>query len=158
MSGNEQDSMNMSPNDTSAKGGKSATAGVQFKNGQAAMLKRIVKQTYVFVIVGVVCFLLFIASNIQYSMVQDKQLSCTQYLNQYRLGSKTLTSAVQSYAVTGDITYYNAYMKELNEDKNRDTALEGLKKCNLTDDEWSQLEHISGLSDGLVPLEEEAMQ
>lgn len=49
MSGNEQDSMNMSPNDTSAKGGKSATAGVQFKNGQAAMLKRIVKQTYVFV-------------------------------------------------------------------------------------------------------------
>ena len=34
MSGNEQDSMNMSPNDTSAKGGKSATAGVQFKNGQ----------------------------------------------------------------------------------------------------------------------------
>lgn len=81
------------------------------------MLKRIVKQTYVFVIVGVVCFLLFIASNIQYSMVQDKQLSCTQYLNQYRLGSKTLTSAVQSYAVTGDITYYNAYMKEVNEDK-----------------------------------------
>lgn len=158
MSGNEQDSMNMSPNDTSAKGGKSATAGVQFKNGQAAMLKRIVKQTYVFVIVGVVCFLLFIASNIQYSMVQDKQLSCTKYLNQYRLGSKTLTSAVQSYAVTGDITYYNAYMKELNEDKNRDIAWEGLKKCNLTDDEWSQLEHISGLSDGLVPLEEEAMQ
>lgn len=158
MSGNEQDSMNMSPNDTSAKGGKSATAGVQFKNGQAAMLKRIVKQTYVFVIAGVVCFLLFIASNIQYSMVQDKQLSCTQYLNQYRLGSKTLTSAVQSYAVTGDITYYNAYMKELNEDKNRDIAWEGLKKCNLTDDEWSQLEHISGLSDGLVPLEEEAMQ
>ena len=143
MSGNEQDSMNMSPNDTSAKGGKSATAGVQFKNGQAAMLKRIVKQTYVFVIVGVVCFLLFIASNIQYSMVQDKQLSCTKYLNQYRLGS---------------ITYYNAYMKELNEDKNRDIAWEGLKKCNLTDDEWSQLEHISGLSDGLVPLEEEAMQ
>ena len=158
MSGNEQDSMNMSQNDTSAKGGKSATAGVQFKNGQAAMLKRIVKQTYVFVIVGVVCFLLFIASNIQYSMVQDKQLSCTQYLNQYRLGSKTLTSAVRSYAVTGDVTYYNAYMKELNEDKNRDTAWEGLKKCNLTDDEWSQLEHISGLSDGLVPLEEEAMQ
>ena len=49
-------------------------------------------------------------------------------------------------------------MKELNEDKNRDIAWEGLKKCNLTDDEWSQLEHISGLSDGLVPLEEEAMQ
>ena len=65
---------------------------------------------------------------------------------------------MQSYAVTGDITYYNAYMKELNEDKNRDIAWEGLKKCNLTDDEWSQLEHISGLSDGLVPLEEEAMQ
>ena len=56
MSGNEQDSMNMSQNDTSAKGGKSATAGVQFKTDRQQCLKRIVKQTYVFVIVGVVCF------------------------------------------------------------------------------------------------------
>ena len=79
------------------------------------------------------------------------------YLNQYRLGSKTLTAAVQSYAVTGDQTYYDNYMKELNEDKNRDIAWEGLQKDGLTDNEWALLNHIAEMSNGLVPLEEEAM-
>lgn len=51
------------------------------------------------------------------------------YMNQYRLGSKTLTAAVQPYAVTGDKTYYNN-MKELHEDKNCD-ALPG-KVCSRT--------------------------
>mgnify|MGYP006967174720 CR=1 FL=1 len=44
-------------------------------------------------------------------------------LNQYRLGSKALTYAVQSYAVAGTETYYDDYMAELNEHKNREKAL-----------------------------------
>lgn len=57
------------------------------------------------------------------------------YMNQYRLGSKTLTAAVQPYAVTGDKTYYNN-MKELHEDKNCDIAWESLQQDGLTDNEW----------------------
>ena len=97
--------------------------------GQAAMLKSIVRQTYRIVVVGAVCLALFISSNIYLGIVQTRQLNSTMYLNQYRLGSKTLTSSVQSYAVTGNNTYYNDYMKELNQDKNRDIAWEGLEKC-----------------------------
>ncbi len=126
--------------------------------GQAAMLKSIVRQTYRIVVVGAVCLALFISSNIYLSIVQTRQLNSTMYLNQYRLGSKTLTSSVQSYAVTGNNTYYNDYMKELNQDKNRDIAWEGLEKCGLKSNEWAELEHISSLSEGLVPLEEEAME
>lgn len=127
-------------------------------NGQAAMMKKMVRDTYRIVGVGIVCLLLFVGANISLTMVSNQQLENTMYLDQYRLGSKTLTSEVQSYAITGDKTYYDGYMKELNEDKNRDIAWAGLKENGLKDSEWKELEHIAELSDGLVPIEEEAME
>ena len=125
--------------------------------GQAAMLKKIVKETYRMVGVGIVVLLIFVGACVSLSSMSDKQLENTMYLNQYRLGSKALTAAVQSYAVTADQTYYDAYMKELNEDKNRDIAWDGLQKNGLKSNEWAELEHIAELSNGLVPLEEDAM-
>ena len=76
------------------------------------------------------------------------------YMNQYRLGSKTLTAAVQPYAVTGDKTYYNN-MKELHEDKNCDIAWEGLQQDGLTDNEWEELNHIAEISEILVQMGQE---
>lgn len=108
-------------------------------NGQAAMMKKMVRDTYRIVGIGIVCLLLFVGANISLTMVSDQQLQNTMYLDQYRLGSKTLTSEVQSYAVTGDQTYYDGYMKELNEDKNRDIAWAGLEKNGLKDSEWDEL-------------------
>ena len=66
-------------------------------------------------------------------------METAQFLNQYRLGSKALTYAVQAYAVTGSEEYYNNYMKELNEDKNRDIAWAGLKKNDITQKEWDEI-------------------
>lgn len=127
-------------------------------NGQSAMLQKIVAQTYKVVAVGVLFLVVFVGLNQYSTYCSNIQLENTVYLNQYRLGSKTLTSAVQSYAVTGDSTYYDAYMKELNEDKNRDIAWEGLEKNGLEADEWVMLEDIASMSNGLVPLEEQAME
>ena len=126
-------------------------------NGQAAMMQKIVRDTYRFVGIGIACLILFVGFDVALSRITTTQLENTMYLDQYRLGSKTLTSEVQSYAVTGNQTYYDGYMKELNEDKNRDIAWAGLKANGLKDNEWSELEHIAELSNGLVPLEEEAM-
>ena len=92
------------------------------------------------------------------SAMNVTQINTTAALNQYRIGSKTLTYEVQSYAVTGDETYYNNYMKELNEDKNRDKAIAVLEECGLTDEEWAGLEKIASMSNNLVPLEEAAME
>ncbi|MBR5128267.1 MAG: methyl-accepting chemotaxis protein, partial [Roseburia sp.] len=82
----------------------------------------------------------------------------TMYLNQYRLGSKTLTAEVQSLAVTGLQKHYDNYMYELNEAKNRDIAWAGLQENDITAEEWAKLEEIAAMSNGLVPLEEEAME
>lgn len=127
------------------------------KNGQAAQLNKIVKDTYFIVKVGIVLLIIFTSANIWLSMVNAEQLESTMLLNQYRLASKTLTSEVQSFTVTGDDVHYQNYLKELNEDKNRDIALAGLKKNNITDEEWEQLDYIAELSNNLVPLEEQAI-
>ena len=127
------------------------------KKSQAALLRRLVRQGYIAVGVGTVLLIGFIAFNIGMSKVHEAQLNATVALNRYRNGSKTLTHEVQSYAVTGEDQYRAAYMKELQEDRNREEALETLKKCSITEDEWNSLNQIVSLSENLVPLENAAI-
>ena len=127
------------------------------KNSQSFQLKKIVQQSIIAVAVGAVLLLLSIGTNVWMSRVTDEELETTTYLNQYRLGSKTLTYAVQAYAATGAQEYYDNYMKELNEDKNRDIAWAGLEKNNITDEEWESMNQIAELSNVLVPIEEKAL-
>ena len=127
------------------------------KNSQVARLRKIVKQTNFSLVLGIVLLVLLFFASISYAFVSNEQWESTMYLNQYRLGSKALTTAVQSYAVTGDTMYYDDYMRELITDKNRDVAWAGLEKNNIKDHEWATLNEIASLSNNLVPLEEEAM-
>lgn len=126
--------------------------------GQEYRLQKINQQTKITVIIGVILLAVSIIMNFWYAAMSDEQLETTMALNQYRLGSKTLTATVQSYAVTADQKYYDAYMKELNEDKNRDAAWAVLEKNGITKEEWQKLNHIAEMSQGLVPLEEKAME
>ncbi len=128
------------------------------KESQKAQLQAIRKRANIVLIIGIVLLALSLASNYQMLIAKTRQLTVTMALNQYRLGSKALTAAVQSYAVTGNSEFYDAYMNELNVDKNRDKAIAILEKEGLEEDEWAGLEQIAGLSDGLVPLEEAAME
>ena len=102
------------------------------KNSQVARLRKIVKQTNFSLVLGIVLLVLLFFASISYAVVSNEQLESTMYLNQYRLGSKALTTAVQSYAVTGNKMYYDDYMNELNRDKNRDIALAGLEDRKST--------------------------
>ena len=126
--------------------------------GQAAQMKKLAKQAFLAVGIGVALLIVSMASNFLMSSVQDAQLEVTMALNQYRNGSKALTSAVQSYAVTGNKIYYDEYNNELTVDKNRDKAIAILEENDITDEEWAALNAIAGMSDGLVPLEEAAMK
>lgn len=125
---------------------------------QSARLRILAIQALAAVILGAVLLIGFFLCNSAMSAMNVTQINTTAALNQYRIGSKTLTYEVQSYAVTGDETYYNNYMKELNEDKNRDKAIAVLEECGLTDEEWAGLEKIASMSNNLVPLEEAAME
>lgn len=130
---------------------------VSENKSQAARLKRLVRQAFVSVAVGAVLLLALIFFNMAMSGIHSAQLNTTVALNQYRIASKTLTYDIQSYAVTGEQRYYDGYMKELNEDKNREKALKTLEKCDLKESEWTSLNQIADMSNHLVPLEEQAI-
>lgn len=123
---------------------------------QAQQLRKRVYQTIAAVFCGLVFLILTIGANTKLSIVSKEQLLAAEFANQYRLGSKALTYAVQAYAVTADQKYYDDYMRELEEDKNRDIAWDGLKKLNIKTSEWDYFEKIASLSNGLVPLEQNA--
>ncbi|MDE7312072.1 MAG: methyl-accepting chemotaxis protein [Eubacterium sp.] len=128
------------------------------KNSQEAQLRALVRHAFMVVGAGIILLLGFAIFNLALSNMQSVQLNAALALDQYRVGSKTLTYAVRSYAVTGDQKYCDAYWKELNEDQHRDKAREALKKCGLTNQEWEKLDEIAGLSEHLVPLEEQAIE
>lgn len=136
--------------------GKKAEVGRK-SHGQEAQLRSLVKQAFITVGIGVVLILGFAVFNLVLSNMQAVQLNAALALDQYRVGSKTLTYEVRSYAVTGDQKYADAYMKELNEDQNREKARKALEKCGLTKKEWASLDEIAGLSENLVPSEESAI-
>ena len=138
------------------KRAKKVTNGNQI--GQAARLNQIKQSALISGIVGSVLLVVFMFTNFLLTSSSAEQLESTMFLNQYQTGSKNLTTALQSYVATGDSIYYDNYMKELNEDKNRDIAWEGLKGNDITDEEWATFEKIASLSEGLVPLEEEAFR
>ena len=135
----------------------SSTDSFPGKNSQELHLKKIIRKSVIATITGGILLILLIAINAFVLLMEEDRLETTRFLNQYRLGSKTLTIAVQSYAVTGDKNYYDDYIKELNVDRNRDVALEGLKSNNITSAEWDEMNQITKLSDDLVPIEELAM-
>lgn len=128
------------------------------ENSQELRLKKIVQKSTVALILGGTLLIISIAINLYVTLMQEDRLETNRFLEQYRLGSKALTYAVQAYAVTGDKKYYDNYMTELNVDKNRDIAWEGLEENNITRKEWTEMEDIARLSNELVPLEELAME
>lgn len=128
-----------------------------FKNGQAARLKRLVKQANMAAVVGIAFLVLLVVASIAISSAQKEQVEITKALNQYRLGAKNLTSAIQSYAMTGNQEYYDIYLNELNVAQNREKALETLEDCNITKIEWEKLNRIVTMSADLVALEDAAI-
>ncbi len=127
------------------------------KKSQSAMLKGLVRQAHVAVGIGVALLFCFIGLNVGTSRIHRAQLNTVSALNQYRVGSRTLTYDIQSYAATGRAEYCDYYMQELEVDQNREQAVETLKKCSLSEEEWIILNQIAAWSEGLVPLEKEAI-
>lgn len=128
------------------------------QGSQGEHLNGLVKMEFGAVGFGIILLLVFTVFNIALSRVQSSQLDAAIALDQYRVGSKTLTAAIRCYAVTGEEQYLNAYEKELNQDDNRGKALQVLKKSGLKQSEWDAINHISEMSESLVPLEEQAIE
>ena len=139
-------------NDKKAYGGKNVV------KSQEARLKRLTKQATAVVIIGALLLTVSIGANTLTIFGYRDENTFNNAINQYRIASKTLTSSAQVYAVKADNQYYDTYMKELNDDKNREKALDQLRKINLTEDELSALEEISSMSDSVLSIEKKSLE
>ena len=120
--------------------------------GQAARMKALVKETIIVVIIGVVLLITSMVSNFLMANDLRNQVDITKALEEYRLASKEFTVDAQSYVVTGDEHFYEAYMQETNVDKHREQAVATLK-ATINADEWAKFEEIQVIDDGMIPSE-----
>ena len=124
---------------------------------QAARMKALVKETIIVVIIGVVLLITSMVSNFLMANDLRTQVDITKALEEYRLASKEFTVDAQSYVVTGEEHFYEAYMQETNVDKNREKAVDTLK-ATINADEWVKFQEIQVIDDGMIPAEMDAFE
>ena len=120
--------------------------------GQADRMKALVRETIVVVIVGVVLLITSMISNFLMANDLRNQVDITKALEEYRLASKEFTVDAQSYVVTGEEHFYEAYMQETNVDKHREKSVDTLK-ATINADEWAKFQEIQLIDDGMIPAE-----
>ena len=88
-------------------------------NSQKKRLKEAVATTKKSLIGGIILIIIVIFMMILTVMLLKSQVESVKLLNQYRIGSKALTSAVRAFAITGEEQYLEDYMHELMIEKSR---------------------------------------
>lgn len=96
--------------------------------------------------------------NNQLDKAHIDQYDLIKHANNFSNASAYLTNEARRYAVTGDSANYDNYWNEVNNDKRRNIAVEGMNTIGLTEEETSLIEEISSVSNGLIPLEEASME
>lgn len=132
--------------------------GKDKKVTQSVKNRKLGIQSIIFIILTFISIIGVILINIYSKEVLKDQHVIVRYANQLRDASKYLTSEVRAYSATGDQVHYKNYFNEVETEKNREKALEGMKKIGLTSEEEVLMEEILTISNGLIPEETKAME
>ena len=97
------------------------------------------------------------ASN-KFDVLAENGENARSYIESFVDASEYLTQEVRAYVASGERIHYDNYWREVNTDKNREKAVSNLWELGITAKESELIEKISNLSNGLVPLEDQAMQ
>lgn len=128
------------------------------KEKQSVKNKKLSSFSSTLTIVTIGIMALLIISNIFTHSITNKKQKLAEYAIQLRTGSQHLTTEVRAYSASMNKDHYEHYMEELNVTKDRDNAIENMKKIGLHKSELAAIEQIMDISESLVPLEENAMQ
>jgi len=108
-------------------------------------------------VLSIVCALISLHLRRLQERAYENRRESLRMADRLAAGSDRLTSAVRGYAATGDRRFYDAFQKELNVDRTRDTALESLKELGISSEELALITRAKQNSDALVLLENRAM-
>ena len=109
---------------------------------------------------AVVIILLFVYGSVsgQLDDANEDRFNLTYNANRFMNGSAYLTNEVRAYASTGNQEHYDNYWNEVNTLKNRDIGVAAMQEIGITNEEQKMIDDMYGLSNQLVPLEEQAMK
>lgn len=131
------------------------------------MKKSISQSMLSFILNGIstLALLFLVFSLLSYSRVtakldsaNEERFALTYNANRFMNGSAYLTNEVRAFASTGQQEHYDNYWDEVNELKNRDKGVAAMQEIGITSQEQKMIDDMSGLSNTLVPLEDEAMK
>lgn len=97
------------------------------------------------------------ASN-EYDVLTDQGNTIAGYAETFVDASTYLTQEVRSYVATGNRTHYDNYWREVNTDQNREKAVSAMHEAGISAEQSELISKIQSLSNGLVPIEEQAME
>ena len=135
--------------------------------GVVKMKKKMNQSTLTLILNGASIFalcivIIFLVIQVKVSQELDgansDRFNLTYDANRFMNASSFLTNEVRAYTATGHKEYYDAYMDELNNQKNREGGLAAMQEIGITEDEQLMIDQMSEISDSLVPLEEESMK
>lgn len=124
---------------------------------QSVINKNMAIKSVICLVICIINIIGIIILNYKTQQTLNKKFDLVQNAIQLREGSQYLTSEVRAYAATGNQLYYDHYWNEVNTVKSREAAIASMKEIGITNQEAERIEGIGSLSNGLIPLEEEAM-
>lgn len=104
-----------------------------------------------------VIFILTALNATNIATANEDRMQLTNNANRFMNGSSYLTNEVRAYSATGQQIHYDNYWNEINNLKNRDIGVANMQTIGITTEEQGMIDEMSGLSNQLVPLEEQAM-
>lgn len=112
----------------------------------------------VMLLIGSMFFIVALLNSSTIDMENQKRVDLVYNATKFTDGASYLTNEVRAYAATGNKKHYDNYWNEVNNLKNRDIGLENMIKIGITAEEQKMLDEMSSTLNGLLPLEEKAME
>ena len=124
---------------------------------QSTIIKMLLTLSVITVVITLCAAMATVGANNKLDETHDTRFNLTQQFAEFAAASTYLTQESRSYAITANIPHYNNYWKEVNTTKRREVAVEAMNAIGLSSEEKDLIKQIKDISNGLVPLEDEAM-
>ena len=124
---------------------------------QSTLLTGLNLGTILLVVILALSFLFSMSMDNRVMQMYENEKELTAAAQQFLDGSGYLTDQARACAATGDKTYYDNYVNEVNNLQNREVGYSRMKQVGITAEEEALISRMSQISNELVPLEENAM-
>lgn len=120
--------------------------------------KRVNKKAFIAIIISIIFGLLTLCTSYISSNISNKRASLIKEGNNLKKASDNITNQTIFYCLTGDQKYYDNMVKEVNEDKGMEKAIDAIVNIGVTDKEKSLIYHTNDMTAKLAEIEDKAIE